>query len=271
MAATNQAEQLFSATADAYKEKDFTRNTAAEVDFILAECALPPGSRILDMGCGTGRHAVELARRGYRVVGVDIAAGMLAEARTAANDAGVTVAWIEADATCFATPERFDAALCLYGGAFGILNLDDDPAHHDRAVLRAIATALKPGAPLILTTLNAFARLRELTDADITPGRFDPLTLEETYTDEAVTATGMKRLRLKERRWLPPELITLCCDADFTVAHIWGGTSGQWSWRPCREGGGFGVGREDMRLETLEVRRDQAADGGDDEGAQAIR
>ncbi len=234
MTATNQARQLFSATADAYKEKDFTRNTTSEVDFILAEFALPPESRILDMGCGTGRHAVELARRGYHVVGVDIAAGMLAEARKAADGADVTVAWIEADATCFATPERFDAALCLCGGAFGILNLEDDPASHDRAVLRAIAAALKPGAPLILTTLNAFARLRELSDADITPDRFDPLTLEETYTDEVDTATGTKRLRLKERRWLPPELIALCRDAGFAVLHIWGGASGQWARRPLR-------------------------------------
>ncbi len=234
MVAMNEAEQLFSESAAHYGENAFTRNTTAEVDFIVAEFGLPSGSRILDMGCGTGRHAVELARRGYRVTGVDIAAGMLAEARKAADDAGVAVAWVEADATRFATPERFDAALCLCGGAFGILNLEDDPARHDRAVLRAIAAALAPGAPLILTTLNAFARLRELTDADLAPGRFDPLTLEEIYTDEAETAEGAERLYLKERRWLPPELIALCRGAGFAVAHLWGGTSGQWSRRPLR-------------------------------------
>ncbi len=234
MAATNQAEELFSETAAHYAEKDFTRNTRAEADFIVAECGLPPGSHILDMGCGTGRHAVELACRGYRVTGVDIAAGMLAEARKAADRAGVTVSWIEADATRFATPERFDAALSLCGGAFGILNLDDDPADHDRAVLHALNAALKPGAPLILTTLNAFARLRELTDADLAPGRFDLLTLEEIYADEADTSGGIERLRLKERRWLPPELIALCHDTGFAVAHIWGGTSGHWDRRPLR-------------------------------------
>jgi SAM-dependent methyltransferase len=168
------------------------------------------------------------------VTGVDIAAGMLAEARNAADAAGVAVEWIEADATRFTTDARFDAALCLCGGAFGILNLDDDPAVHDRAVLRAIAAALKPGAPLILTTLNAFARLRELTDDDIARGDFDPLTLEETYSDEAETPEGTEQLRLKERRWLPPELIALLESAGFTVAHLWGGASGAWNRRPLR-------------------------------------
>ena len=234
MAATNEAAEFFSETAPQYDENDFTRNTKAEVDFITAEFALPPGSRILDMGCGTGRHAVELSRRGYRLTGVDIAAGMLAEARKAADNAAVTVTWFEADATRFVTSERFDAAICLCGGAFGILNLDDDPLAHDRAVLRAIGAALLPGAPLILTTLNAFARLRELTDADLAPGRFDPLTLEEVYTDEADTSHGPERLHLKERRWLPPELIALYRDAGFAVKHIWGGTSGHWARRPLR-------------------------------------
>jgi len=234
MATTNQAKGLFSEIAGRYEEKDFTRNTAGEVDFILAEFGLPPGSRILDMGCGTGRHAVELARRGWSVVGVDIAAGMLGEARKAADEAGVRVDWIEADATRFITPERFDAALSLCGGAFGILNLNDDPADHDRAVLRAISAALKPGAPLMLTTLNAFARLRELTEADIATRRFNPLTLEEMYRAEAESGEDIGRVYLKERRWLPPELIALCHDAGLTVAQIWGGTSGQWARRPLQ-------------------------------------
>ncbi len=234
MAADNQVETLFSETAARYEENDFTRNTRAEVDFIVAAFGLPRGSRILDMGCGTGRHAVELARRGYAVTGVDIAAGMLDEARAAARQARVDVQWIEADATRFTSGERFDAAICLCGGAFGILNLDDDPAAHDLAVLRAIHAALRPGAPLILTTLNAFARLREITDADIARGSFDPLTLEETYADDAETPDGTERLRLKERRWMPPELLALFRQAGFDVRHVWGGTSGRWARRPLR-------------------------------------
>lgn len=232
--AKNAAEELFSHNARHYDEAAFTRNTEAEVDFILTTFALPAGSTVLDMGCGTGRHAVALARRGYHVIGVDIAAGMLAEARKAADAAGVMVEWIMADATRFTSSCQFDAAVCLCGGAFGILNLHDDPQRHDLAVLRAIRGALAPGAPLILTTLNAIARLREISDADVRRGRFDLRTLEERYTEREETDGGIKRVRLKERRWLPPELIALITRAGFTVEALYGGTSGTWDRHPLR-------------------------------------
>jgi SAM-dependent methyltransferase len=186
------------------------------------------------MGCGTGRHAIALARRGYRVTGVDFASGMLVQARKAADAAEVTVEWIIADATRFRASRRFDAALCLCGGAFGILNLDDDPAAHDLAVLRTLRAALVPRGPLILTTLNALARLREITEADVRRDRFDLRTLEEVYPQLEETNDGMKRVRLKERRWLPPELIALLERAGFAVEALCGGTSGMWDRHPLR-------------------------------------
>ena len=65
----NQWEEFFDGHASSYMDNSFTKNTVAEVDFILEELRLPSASHILDMGCGTGRHAIELASRGYRVTG----------------------------------------------------------------------------------------------------------------------------------------------------------------------------------------------------------
>jgi ubiquinone/menaquinone biosynthesis C-methylase UbiE len=93
-AESSEWERFFDGHAPAYMDNSFTRNTVREVGFILSELKLPLKSCILDIGCGTGRHAVELAKRGYQITGVDISAGMLQEARKAARKAKVDVVWI---------------------------------------------------------------------------------------------------------------------------------------------------------------------------------
>lgn len=87
-------EQFFDAHAPIYDENIFTKNTVAEVDFLLEELSLRPGDCILDVGCGTGRHSIELARRGYTVTGLDLSAEMLARAEQAAKAASVSVRWV---------------------------------------------------------------------------------------------------------------------------------------------------------------------------------
>jgi len=76
---------------------------------------------------GTGRHSIELARRGYSVTGLDLSREMLAWAAAAAEAAGVSVEWVRAEAARFSLPERYDGAICLCEGAFGLLGAKDDP------------------------------------------------------------------------------------------------------------------------------------------------
>ena len=84
-------ETFFDVHAPVYDENVFTKNTVKEVDFILEELGIPARGAVLDVGCGTGRHSIELARRGYAVTGLDLSSEMLAGAATAAKTAAVYV------------------------------------------------------------------------------------------------------------------------------------------------------------------------------------
>lgn len=236
----NEWEEFFDGHAPVYMDNSFTKNTLEEVEFVLEELSLTPGSRILDVGCGTGRHAVELARRGYRVTGVDLSSGMLAEAEKAAREADVEVELIHADATRFTLDKLFDAAICLCEGAFSLLGSEDDPIEHDLAILRHIHAALRPGARLVLTVLNACRMIRQATQEDVQNGRFDPVTMVEVSAVECDGPGGKKSLQVRERSYVPTELVMLFRQAEFEVEHIWGGTAGNW-------------GRRQINLDEMEI------------------
>ena len=228
----NEWEEFFDGHAPVYMDNPFTKNTVQEIDFLLNELSLPEYSHILDMGCGTGRHAIELARRGYRVTGVDISSGMLAEAERAAREAAVKITWVQADAANFSSTDLFDAGICLCEGAFGLLGKDDDPFEHDLSILRNIRNALKPGARLILTVLNGCRRIRQYSQKDVASGQFDPVTMVETTEMEYNTPEGQKSVLLRERSYVPTELAMLFRQAGLEVEHIGGGTAGNWGRRP---------------------------------------
>jgi SAM-dependent methyltransferase len=225
-------EKFFDGHAPRYMENVFTKNTPAEVEFIIDALDLQPGDRILDIGCGTGRHTVELARRGYKMTGLDLSLGMLAEARKAELAAGVEVEWIHADATRFETDKTFDAALSLCEGAFGLLGQDADPRGHDLAILRNMKRSLKPGGKAMLTVLNGLAMVRRLGPEDVTGGNFDPQTLTETQELEADAPHGKVKQLVRERGYAPSELSLMFPLAGFRILHMGGGTAGNWGYRP---------------------------------------
>lgn len=233
-------EEFFDDHAPDYMTNPFTKNTVAEVGFLLEELELRPGSRILDVGCGTGRHAIELAKRGYQVTGVDISKGMLAQAASAAQEADVLVEWIHADATRFKASSRYDAAICLCEGAFGLLSLNGDPIKHDYAILDNIHAALSPGAGFILTALNGLRLVRQFTQEDVESGRFDPATMTETSTMSWESPKGRHEVIVRERGYAPTELVMLFRWVGFEVKNIWGGTAGNW-------------GRRKIDLDEMEV------------------
>jgi SAM-dependent methyltransferase len=221
---------FFDAHAPVYEDNVFTKNTIPEVDFLLEELALRPGASILDVGCGTGRHAIELARRGYRVTGLDLSTGMLARAAEAARRAGVSVEWIQSDASRFSLPATFDAAVCLCEGAFGLLGQSDDPIGQPLSILCNLSRSLKTQAMSLFTVLNAVAMLRRYTNQDAADGRFDPMTLVES--SEHPPREGLPVVAVRERGFVPTELKLLFRLAGLSVLHMWGGTAGNWGRRP---------------------------------------
>lgn len=230
MAEKNTWEAFFDAHAPVYEDNAFTKNTVLEVDFLLEEFALQPGGRILDVGCGTGRHAIELAKRGYAVTGIDLSAEMLARAADAAKSARVNVEWIHSDATRFTLPGKYDGAICLCEGAFGLLGQGDDPTSQPLSILCNISRSLKPQAKAVLTVLNATAMIRKHTNGEIAEGRFDPLTMVES--SECPPRDGLPAVAVRERAFVPTELVLLFRLAGMSVLHVWGGTAGNWGKRP---------------------------------------
>lgn len=104
-----------------------------------------PGAAILDLCCGPGRHALELASRGYRVTGVDITEPFLGAARDSAAAMGVELELIRADARSWTRPGAFDLALNLFT-SFGYF----DTRKEDEAILGAALRSLAPGGAIVL-------------------------------------------------------------------------------------------------------------------------
>jgi 2-polyprenyl-3-methyl-5-hydroxy-6-metoxy-1,4-benzoquinol methylase len=143
-------EELFANYADQYEKESFTQGTLGEVDFIEKEIDFNRSAGILDIGCGTGRHSIELARRGYTVTGIDLSESMLAKARLKARQAGVEVEFIQADARNLQFSNEFDLVIMICEGAFSLMETDE----MNYAILRSAAKALRNQGKFIFTTLN---------------------------------------------------------------------------------------------------------------------
>ncbi|HEY6050274.1 MAG TPA: class I SAM-dependent methyltransferase [Thermoanaerobaculia bacterium] len=166
--------------------------TRLETDFLFERLGLAAGSRVLDAPCGHGRLAIELARRGCEVTGVDISSEFLAEARSAAQRAGADVAgrlsWRESDMRDLPWQGRFQAAFCM-GGSFGYFGDEGDAAY-----LAAASRSLAPGGRFALdasrvaeTILPDFRERREIEKDGVrfeSENRYDPERgrIENRYT-----------------------------------------------------------------------------------------
>ncbi|MBN1665075.1 MAG: class I SAM-dependent methyltransferase [Deltaproteobacteria bacterium] len=230
-------EELFENYGKKYDEEVFTQGTMGECDFIEKEIGYDKTLKILDIGCGTGRHSIELAKRGYTVCGVDLSEGQLRRAREKAADQKVQIDFQKQDARNLPFSHEFDLAIMLCEGGFPLMETDE----MNFQILQSAARALKPGGKLIFTTLNGlfplFHSVKDFLDAAAKEGNascadmsFDLMTFRDHSTLLFADDSGNeKELQCSERYYVPSEITWLLKSLGFETVGILGARLGAFS------------------------------------------
>jgi SAM-dependent methyltransferase len=122
--------------------------TQAEAEFVINALGLSPGAQVLDVGCGYGRHAMELAARGFHIVGLDLSTPLLVRGGEEAHRRGLTINFVRGDVRELDFDAQFDGAYCLFS-TFGYF--DDET---NKKTVANMARALRPGGRLLIEILN---------------------------------------------------------------------------------------------------------------------
>lgn len=210
-------EALADHAGEAYLRYSFTKGTAQEVRFLAEVLDLRAGMRLLDVGCGPGRHAHALREFGVEVVGLDISLAFLLTAGPGA--------WVRADARRL--PFRagaFDAAISLCQGGFGLLG-----GYDDAGVLAEMAGVVKDGGRIAVSAFSSYFAVRHLEPGDA----FDAGAGVNHERAEVRNPAGEPaEFDLWTTCFTPRELRFIAAQAGLAVDAIWSVAPGSYERRP---------------------------------------
>ena len=204
--------------------------TTQEIDFILETVTLPAGGRILDIGCGFGRHSVELAKRGFAVAGIDPSAAMISAARQRAEEAGVRLNLQNIAAESFISDSLFDLALCLFT-TLGQISATGENSQ----LVEQVYAALQPGRCFVVEVPQRETAVRLLKASDkfgegerytAVTRQYDPASKIVTERFNLVSPEQTQTYWLQYRLFSQDELATLLLSAGFTVIKMFSDYAG---------------------------------------------
>ncbi len=206
---------------DSYLKYSFTKGTKQEIDFLVEALPLVGGDRVIDIGCGPGRHCNELAIRGYKAFGIDISATFIEQASASAVE-GASFRRLDARLLQdeIELHGKFDVAICLCQGAFGVMLDDSD----DLDVLRGAVAVLRPGGLLALSAFNSYFSIRHHTDA-----QFD---VDRGVSHERTVLRNPAGEEMETDLWTgcytPRELRMACSIVGLEVVRVYGVEPGKY-------------------------------------------
>jgi len=230
-------ESLFENYGQKYDKECFVQGTLGECDFIEQELAYDKSLKIIDVGCGTGRHSIELTKRGYHVTGIDLSDSQLAWAREKAKQLGLKIDFQKHDARALPFDGEFDAAIILCEGGFPLMETDE----MNFEILKNVTRALKDKGKLVFTTLNGLFPLYHSvkkfcesagkeTSVTYKSDTFDLMTLRAHNTNVFEDDAGNKKeLECDERYYVPSEIAWLLKTLGYKKIDILGAKLGAFS------------------------------------------
>ena len=230
-------EKLFENYVQKYENESFTQGTIGECNFIEAEISFDKKTDILDIGCGTGRHSIELALRGYNVTGIDLSNSMLKRAKEKAMVRNLNIDFQQQDARNLTFKQEFDLVIMLCEGGFPLMETDE----MNFEILKNASNAIKKQGKFIFTTLNGLfpifhsvkdflAESAKDDNATYDKNTFDLMTFRDFNKTYLTDDNGNKlELECNERYYVPSEITWLLKTLGFKKIDIYGAKLGAFS------------------------------------------